>query len=386
MAINFGKAQEILDKRKKDREGRSDVGSGGSKVNWYNLPDNGQLRVRFLPPLGDNAVPGKIVHKHYNMPKHKGINGNITCFRTYGRECPICNVLDEYRDRLGAKQLQEFSASLSFFNVLILGKEDVDPEQVFVLKASDYNYEWLLQQLVNVEVGDITDPTDGANVTFKRKSEKGAFERIISRRSSPIAASQEKIDTILDSMYDLDAIWKDPDDNYYNIANEIADGLRDVIEERLIRMAQTGEAEKKQPVKEVQNAKKTRATAAAPASKEEQTEIDPDDDEQDPGLGEGVEEETQAEPEPPVHRRARPTAAPAPQETPAPAPATSKKRESAATKTDAGAKTKTTTTKTDAGAAKVSTPKGAPDCFGVSHVEGSKKCTSCPFEFDCGNA
>lgn len=375
MGIDFKKAQGILDQRKKDREDRGETGgSAGSKVKWYNLPATGELRVRFLPPVGDNPVPGKIVHKHYNMPSHKGLgdNSNITCFKTYDMECPICEVLDEYRDRLGPQQMKEFSASLAFFNVLILGQKDADPETVHVLKTSEYNYEWMLQQLVNVEVGDITDPEDGANVTFKRKKDKGPFDRIISRKPSPISATPEGIQTILDSMYDLDAIWKDPDDSYVNIAREIAKGLRTIIEDRLIKMGNANEGDLKQPVKEVQSAKRTRATATAAPEPEPET----DGGEPEP-VGEEPETEETTTTSSATHRRARATAASAPEPAAPAAPATRGRAKTQAA--PAAAPDAKTTTATNA----TSAPKGAPECFGKQHDESSKKCISCPFEFDC---
>lgn len=256
--VDFDAAQQMLERKKKERGNRGD---GGSDVNWGRLPDMGEIKIRFLPPLDDEKLPGMEVYKHYNLPEHDGLKGgNITCFRTWGLDCPICAVLDEFRDELGPDSLKDYTGSAAYFNVLILDQADYIPNVVYLLKTPVFTYTWLLEQYVNIDIGDITDPEEGAHVTFKRKKKKGAWDRQIARGSSPISKNPDTVEEILGKRYDLKKIWREPDDNYYNIANDLADQLREIFEDRLNSLKRGGgsDRDKDKPVREVQDAKRNR--------------------------------------------------------------------------------------------------------------------------------
>jgi len=248
--IDFKAVQRMFELRKK--EGKRDLKSGTQERRWVKLPPEGSMKIRFLPPIGNELIPGKVVFKHYNLPHHERLKGNITCFKTYNLSCPLCAVLESFSRRLDKKQLEEFSGSSAFFNVLVLDDQKYNPQLPYILQTSEYTYDWLLQVILNQEVGDITDIENGASVLFKRKSMKGAFERLISRTSKPICDDPEMIEEILSQMYDLNSIWRQPDDNYLNIANELAEALEDVIETRLIHLSD----KKEDAVREVVEAKR----------------------------------------------------------------------------------------------------------------------------------
>lgn len=381
--IDFKAAQKLLDQKKKEK---ADSGKGtGSDVNWMRLPETGELKVRFLPPTEDEPVPGMVVYKHYSLPEHEGIRGNITCFKTWGLDCPICKVIEEYQDRL---KLDDFFGASSYFNVLVLDHPECNPRVPYLLQASEYTYEWLLQQLVNVEVGDITDVEDGANVTFQRKKKKGAFNRIISRKSTAIANSPEEIDAILDAMYTMKSIWKSPDDNYYNIAEELADQLREIIEDRLIRSEKEA-GDKGKGVKEVRDAKHQRSSAGDAGAAEgdaggdggepEETTPPPRSQRRTAG-SEGTKTTTRGRAHAPAQDK-EPEAPEEPEEKTPPAPpagrgAARKPRE------DKGGGTPPSEEKKTPVSGK---PAKAPACFGVDHSD-ERKCQICPFEYDCENA
>lgn len=249
--IDFKAAKALLESRK--GESTSKGSKGTNDVRWASLPeDTGtDFKFRFLPPYGGQPVPGKVVYKHYGLPEHAGIKGNITCFKTYGLECPICKVLEEYNNMDITK---DFSGSSSYFNVLVLDNPNYDPKLPYILKASAFTYDWLLQQVLNSEVGDISDPEFGNNVVFRRKFKKGAFERVILRDSTPIDEDPTKIDTVLSSMYDFNLIWRSPDDSYLNIASDLAKDLKNIIEDRFSRLPEDAK-NLDEPVKEVVNTK-----------------------------------------------------------------------------------------------------------------------------------
>jgi len=353
--IDFNVAAALLEQKKKEK---SDGGGGGGvDKRWARMPDTGELKVRFLPPYEGDPVPGMVIHKHYNLPKHDKIPGNITCFKTWGLDCPICSVIEEYKDRTN---LDDFSGTSAYFNVLVLESKEHNPALPYILQTSGYTYEWLLQQVLNSEVGDITDVEDGANVTFVRKKKKGAFERIISRRSSPIADSTEKIDNILGEMYDMKKIWRNPDDNYFNIAEELAKKLREIIEDRLIRLGSNAAGTDK-AVREVQEAKRRQEPDDRKASREDDDEARRIREEKElqalhaqKALKLEEEEERKKKEETPSSRRRNVRDEELKEEP---------KKEVEVKKT-----------------------KNAPDCYGKEHNAVERKCQICQFEFDCDRA
>jgi hypothetical protein len=349
--IDFNVAAALLEQKKKEKSDGG--GGGGTDKRWARMPDMGELKVRFLPPYEGDPVPGLVIHKHYGLPKHEKIPGNITCFKTWGLDCPICRVIDEYKDRTN---LDDFTGTSAYFNVLVLESKEHDPTLPYILQASGYTYEWLLQQVLNAEVGDITDVEDGANVTFVRRKKKGAFDRIISRKSSSIADSPEKIDKILGEMYDIKKIWRNPDDNYFNIADDLAKKLRDIIEDRLIRLGSNNNADK--AVREVQEAKRRQDPERVSREEDEEAKRIRDERESQALHAQKalkMEEEEKKKEDPPVARRR-----------------TVRDVEEEPQKKEGDTAIKKT--------------KSSPDCFGKEHNAIDRKCQICQFEFDCDRA
>lgn len=219
-AVDLQEIRNLLEKRKEER-----VSQGDSDILWASLPreKDKEFRVRFLPPCPKDAggVPGKIIKKHYNLPEV----GSLTCMKTHGKECKICNVIEEFRHK--SANIEEYEPwSKAYHNVLIYGNSDHEEGVVHLLGSSEYNFWWVLEQLVNPDVGDITDIKDGSTVTFSRKSDGGALTRVVGRKSFPIADSKEEMDKILDSMYSLDEIWSEPDEEYLKKISTAAEALR----------------------------------------------------------------------------------------------------------------------------------------------------------------
>lgn len=233
MAIDLNAAKKLLEQ--KPKSGNSD----NEGINFYRLPSSGEAKIRFLPPVEGLPVPGKIVHKHYNLPEI----GSLTCLKTWKMDCPICRLLADLEYKVDAKYIESFkSVARSFHHVLVLeGKDDngnkPDPTTPYILGSGDFTYYWLLDQVTNAEIGDITDPKTGSNVTFKRKRPNGPFDRQISRAATPIADSEDGIQKILSAMVDMEQIWKSPDDAYILKLKTAAKALKMQIDEKINTLA-----------------------------------------------------------------------------------------------------------------------------------------------------
>lgn len=328
--IDYEKAKQMLEKHKKDREAS---GGGGSNEDrrWFKLPEEGSVKIRFLPPTEDQTLPGMIVYKHYNIPTgvEKFKKGSPTCLKTWGLDCPICKVLEEYRGRF---KTDDFDAvGKGYLNVLIKDNDKYNGKLPYILNTSDFTVYWLYEKLLDKEIGDITDPNDGANVTFTRKVKNGAFDRTVSRKSSPIADSDDEIKAILDGMYNIQKIYRPADDEYVNAVSAVALELRNIIEERILKLDEGGTTGvKDETVTDTKRAKEKLKDTKDEPPKESKRE--------EPKSGKKTSTEASDAAEP---------AAP-----------------------KGNGKT-------------INVPKGAPQCFGVEHDTKAKKCLACAQEFDC---
>lgn len=250
MAIDMNEALNRLNKIKGERKG-----SNKGDIRWAKLPDVGKLRFRILPPLEHEKLPGKVVSTHYNMPESEGVrNGAFKCLKTWGYECPVCSCIDSFDD-LPDKKRSDLSGSYAYFNVLIYDSNEYEEDTVYILKTSEFTYSWLLQQVVNSEVGDITDPDTGSTVTFKRDEKGSKWERTIARRQTAISDDPETYDRIMSERYDLAKIWPEPDDSLYNNAVTLAVKLQNLLDSRMSDLKKAANENENQKVNEVVDAK-----------------------------------------------------------------------------------------------------------------------------------
>lgn len=246
MAIDIEAARAMLASRPKSASNNN----SSQSLRFVKVPPLGELKIRFLPPMEGQKLPGRRIWKHYNMPDVKA----VTCLQTFGKTCPICKVVEDMRHKMDAS-IEDFeSKGSTYFNVLILDGVDSDGKQCnpkipYLLNCGEYNYWWLLDQISNVDVGDITDPMTGASVIFRRKKKNGPLDRIIARTSSPIASTEEGVQEILSQMFDMNKIWKEPDDEYLQKILMTAKALKIQFQETIERLSGT-------PVTEAVNAPK----------------------------------------------------------------------------------------------------------------------------------
>lgn len=84
---------------------------GSSRPNNYfpfwNIPENSQATVRFLPDANAENPMGFVVEKHMHTLTINGENKSVPCLKMYGEECPICKVSQAYykeEDKVNGKK------------------------------------------------------------------------------------------------------------------------------------------------------------------------------------------------------------------------------------------------------------------------------------------
>lgn len=255
---NKSAAQILLDRRRSDK-----ASSGGKKefennINFFALPkEECEVVLRFLPPVAGQDLPGFMEKLHYKIPlEGKGEQKIKSMIDQLGLEKdPMEQVLKKYRKLLDVTD-QEMAIKL-YFNVLVksikvrgktvtydaYNKKDYDFTKPMVLSMyGDFTYFWLLERLVDAELGDVTDPKDGYWYKFVRARDGSKWDREVvpyNREAyntpfgTAIAKTDDGINEILSQMTDFTKIFKAPDDSYLVKARKAADACEKMFAERL---------------------------------------------------------------------------------------------------------------------------------------------------------
>lgn len=234
-------------------------------LKWYKFPSGTErVVVRYLPSL--TGVPGKIVKKHHNLPEIK----DILCFRTHDMDCPLCELLHQYSDKMDVSDW--VANSRSYMNALILEdptQKNIDPKTPHIVGQGEGNLYWVFSKITDPDIGDICDPFTGFNVAYHRTEFNGKFERTVLPKARPIANTKEEVESILGKISDLDKIWRRPDDVFLKKIQDVTEKLKVVIDQRLVTLSSQPDAGQKESQSAMnQNLNNTPApstTSASPA-------------------------------------------------------------------------------------------------------------------------
>lgn len=180
---------------------------------WFK-PQEGETNIRIVPsPDGD---PLKEMFFHYNVGEHKG--GVLCPKKNFGERCPICDFASQlWRDGTENNDEETKNLAKSLFvrtrylsPIVVRGQEN---EGVKIYAYGKKAYEMLLGYILDPDYGDISDPAEGTDIklTYTKPTKKGAFPQTtlgMARYTSKLAESQNEIVSIMNTMPDLDNIYK----------------------------------------------------------------------------------------------------------------------------------------------------------------------------------
>ena len=187
-------------------------GGGNKDIFWR--PQDGEQTIRILPtPDGD---PFKEYWFHYNLGKNPGF---LSPKKNFGESDPldsfIRNLFDEGSED-SIKMAKNLMARQRFFSpVIVRGEED---KGVRLWGYGKTVYETLLGLVLNPDYGDITDPTEGTDLTLVYGKPPGAqFPQTKlqpRRKTSPILTDSTQMSEVLETEIDWDGIFtkKSPDE------------------------------------------------------------------------------------------------------------------------------------------------------------------------------
>ena len=189
-------------------------GNGENRTAHWFKPVEGDQDIRIVPT--SDGDPLKEMHFHYNVGNHKG---PVPCpKRNHGEACPICEFASQLW-REGVENNDEESKKLAkslfvrqryFSPVVVRGQEDAGVKYYgYGVKA----YELLLGYILDPEYGDITDITEGTDITltYTKPTKPGAYPQTslkMRRNTSTLLEDTEALPALLDGIPDFDSLYE----------------------------------------------------------------------------------------------------------------------------------------------------------------------------------
>lgn len=199
----------------------------------------GLNHLRLLPPTkGNPPFLSKIVYQHFGILLDKP-KSPITCYELSYPEsqfrCPACIVLHE---------LQNLQVDVSRFRPRGKAKTNcVDrrhPEwEVMIAELPMKVYNWVISQMATQMI-DVTDPHQGVDIMVTMSGEGLDRDYVTSFPAtgrSPLSQDSGQLQKWMDSLYELDKIYKSPD---WNSEDGKKEALRIATEAERFKNARLG--------------------------------------------------------------------------------------------------------------------------------------------------
>lgn len=182
--------------------------SRGSSQSVFWRPEDGDQTLRIVPTA--DGDPFKEYWFHYNLGKNAGF---LSPKKNFGEEDPLNDFIRQlYKDGSdeSIKMAKNLSARQRFFApVVVRGEED---KGVRLWGFGKTAYKELLNLVLNPEYGDITDVTEGTDLTITYGKPAGAqFPQttIVPRRKpSPLGSSASEISKFLDNVPSFNDVFE----------------------------------------------------------------------------------------------------------------------------------------------------------------------------------
>lgn len=199
---------------------------------WGNI-DEGSNVIRLLPPTNSRGVIAKKVVKHYFSETPFSEHGSCRCLtgthpEVEGVRCPIHDVADKLLAQYPELNVSRWMKPGYSCMVQAIDRKEKDPSKLAarIYRLTPGVYNWVIMQMEELlqDGIDITDLQQGMDIKItktveKKKTKKGSRDYTkytptlwSVKGPSPLHEDQDVVQKILNSMKDLDEIWKYPDD------------------------------------------------------------------------------------------------------------------------------------------------------------------------------
>lgn len=212
----FNHHQPNLENMKQYLSKENERSEGGS-TNWWSIPQ-GMSSIRILPPWDPTGRVALPVYMHPIEYKGEGMSFtkyNWTCVgKTFNKSCPICEGLAGLAAAGVDISNWEASRRQFYFNAIVMHDPTFDnkgkgvaPGTHVLMKAPKTFYDWIIAQITNPMIGDITSVTNGIDVyVTKEGTGLGTTYNMTLSPNGRTPIPQEYLDKI-SALYNLDDIF-----------------------------------------------------------------------------------------------------------------------------------------------------------------------------------
>lgn len=188
-----------------------------SGPNWWSLP-SGMSSVRILPPWDPTGRVALPVYMHPIEYKGEGMSYtkyNWTCVnKTFNKPCPICEGLANMSASGVDVSNWEANRRQFYFNAIVMHDPTFNnkdkgtaPGTHVLLKAPKTFYDWVISQITNPMIGDITSVTNGIDVyVTKEGTGLGTSYNMTLSPNGRTPIPQDYLDKITE-LYNLDDVF-----------------------------------------------------------------------------------------------------------------------------------------------------------------------------------
>lgn len=212
---NLDNMQQYLNEEQQKAQQRN---GEGSSITWWSIP-SGMSAIRILPPwdpTGRVALQAFMHPIEYQGPKMKYKKYNWTCVaRTFGKPCKICEALQNLQASGVDISKMDSNRRQFYMNAIVMidpryqknPNEGVAPGTHVVVRAPKGLYDWVISQITNPMIGDITSLTNGIDI-YVTKEGSGLGTQYIPTLSpnGRTAVPQEYLEKI-ESLHNLDELF-----------------------------------------------------------------------------------------------------------------------------------------------------------------------------------
>jgi hypothetical protein len=192
--------------------------TGDADLNFYEWK-TGENNLRILPPWSAKGMVFKRVFTHFEIPPEKSVFKCMLTWPDKFESCLICDGLDRVQSLFPEMDLGRQRYTMHYYANVIDRDEEEKGVQVCRFTGSIYN--WLVLQMDNPKIGDITDYEKGYDVVITktvRPRKKGKGDQIkyscsFIPNSCPLHESDEAVAKWLSTLFDLDRVFGPLDDD-----------------------------------------------------------------------------------------------------------------------------------------------------------------------------
>lgn len=291
--VNYNKS-----KMAKIRKHFQESGGGGDD-RWFNIkaPERGQdakATIRVLPPWGKSADG----FFYYTVGQHFGFsiggrNRAISCPESIGKgKCPVCVFISRLKNSDNpdhTKLADRIRANRRYF-VNVIDREE--PDKVKIYGTNKKFVEAILDASDDPDVGDMTDPQSGRDITIVRRG-----SGLRTRYSYRIRTKESSVDFDTKDLYQLDKEvdeWLSYDAMVEYLQNNFNEELREVglkFKKSKSKSTASDDDEDEDDEKEVKKLKRGNPRKGKPIEDTEDDEEDDDVDEDEDSVDEDEDED-----------------------------------------------------------------------------------------------